>query len=297
MQRTYFVIFLAFLGVLFTGQQSVAQTAKPTPSSALLYKIEGKNLEKPSYLFGTIHLICEKDMFNAGTMKTYLDQTNQLLLEIDLDDPAVMKKVAEGSMLTGGKTVKDLLKPEQYAKVDAVFKSYLGMSIDLLGSYKPIISSTMFFLSPKILGCSPKGYDTELVAAVASRKLPVVGLETADEQLALLDSQPLNEQLKWLTDIADNAQKSIDEFQKLNNLYRAQDSDSLYTLSAIGMKESALSKAKMLDERNIRWIPAIEKAISGTPTFIAVGAGHLGGKNGVVSLLRAKGYTLTPIKF
>jgi uncharacterized protein len=298
MKKYYRLFFLLLATLLLAEQATNAQTAKAVSTSALLYRIEGKGLKKPSYLFGTIHLICEKDMFSPATMKTYLDQTGQLMLEMDMDDPAAVKKVMDGSLLKNGQTVKDLIKPEDYAKLDAVYKSYLGISFDLLGSYKPIVSSTMLYISPKIMGCqAPKGYETELAAAVAPRKLPVLGLETAEEQIAVLDSQPLNDQLKWLTDIANNPQKPIDEFQQLSRVYLAQDSDALYDLAASGMKESGLSQAKMLDERNIRWIPAIEKTIGVTPTFIAVGAAHLGGTNGVVSLLRAKGYTLTPIRF
>ena len=185
-----FIFSLLALGLI--GQDichaQAVSSAKVSPASALLYKIEGKGLKKPSFVFGTVHLICEKDMFNAATMKTYLDQTNQLLLEMNLGDPAVLKKVTEGSLLRDGQTVKQLLKPADYAKLDAVFKSYLGMSFDFLSSYKPIVSSSLFLVSPRILGCqTPKGYDTELSAAVASRKLPVVGLETAEEQIAVLD--------------------------------------------------------------------------------------------------------------
>ena len=298
MKKTCSILFAVLTAVILNVQLTTAQTAKPAASSALLYEIEGKGLKKPSYLFGTIHLICEKDMFKSETMKTYLDQTSQLLVEMDLDDPAVMKRVTDGTLLKDGKTVKDLMKPEEYAKLDAVFKSYLGMSFDLVASYKPIVSSSIFLISPKIIGCQvPKGYDAELAAAFGLRKLPVIGLETADEQIAVLDSQPLNDQLKWLTDIANNPQKPIDEFQKIDKLYFAQDSDALYHFTANGMRESGLSQAKMLDERNIKWIPTIEKTIAVTPTFIAVGAGHLGGENGVVNLLRGKGYTLTPIRF
>ena len=63
------------------------------------------------------------------------------------------------------------------------------------------------------------------------------------------------------------------------------------------MKEQDYSQEKMLDGRNARWIPVIEKAVRSMPTFIAVGGGHLGGKRGVVALLRAKGFKLKPIRF
>jgi uncharacterized protein YbaP (TraB family) len=62
------------------------------------------------------------------------------------------------------------------------------------------------------------------------------------------------------------------------------------------MKAEGYPLEKFIDQRNKNWIPVIEKTIAVTPSFIAVGGGHLGGANGVVNLLRAKGYKLTPIK-
>ena len=54
--------------------------------------------------------------------------------------------------------------------------------------------------------------------------------------------------------------------------------------------------ARLLDDRNIAWIPKLETAFKEKPTFVAVGAGHLGGTNGVIKLLRAKGYQVSPVK-
>ena len=62
------------------------------------------------------------------------------------------------------------------------------------------------------------------------------------------------------------------------------------------MKDDQDFQEKLLNERNAKWIPVIEKNIALTPSFIAVGGGHLGGEKGVINLLRKKGYKLTPIK-
>jgi uncharacterized protein YbaP (TraB family) len=160
-----------------------------------------------------------------------------------------------------------------------------------------LISSTVLLTSPKVLGCQPpQVYDNFLAQEAASRKVPVITLESADEQIAVIDSQSIDEQIKTLKELGSNPLKSIGLFQKLYKVYLSQDSDALYTLAVSEMKEPAFSQAKFLDDRNAKWIPTIEKSISVTPTFIGVGAAHLGGKNGVVSLLRAKGYTLTPIR-
>ncbi|HMT08743.1 MAG TPA: TraB/GumN family protein [Pyrinomonadaceae bacterium] len=302
MRKVYLALFLVIIGngfgsVTGFGQTNSKSEIKSEPKSALLYRIEGNGLTKPSYLFGTIHLICEKDMFEAATMKSFIDQTEQLMLELNMSDQDVMTKVMAGSVLKDGKTAKALMKPEDYSKLDAAFKAYLGISFDVVAAYKPIVSSSMFLISPKIIGCqAPTGYETKLTAIATAKKLPIISLETADEQIAVLDSQSVNEQIKWLTDIANDPKKPIDEFQKLGKLYFSQDSDALFEFSSAGMKASGLSQVMMLDDRNIKWLPAIETTIKAKPTFIAVGAAHLGGANGVVSLMRAKGYKLTPIR-
>lgn len=147
------VICLVIASLLLISHDTHAQTTKAIHTPALLYKIEGKGLKRPSYLFGTVHLICGKDLFNPEAMKSYLDQTGQLMLELNMDDPAVMKKVAEGSVIKDGKTVKDLWKPEEYAKLDEVYRSYLGISFDALASFKPLLASAALLMSPKVIGC------------------------------------------------------------------------------------------------------------------------------------------------
>ncbi len=124
----------------------------------------------------------------------------------------------------------------------------------------------------------------------------LIGLESMDAQMAVVDSVPLEQQIKELKEAAADPEKSIAEFKALTQTYLSQNSDGLYALLVSEMKKTGYSAVKMLDNRNISWIPVIEKHIAVTPSFIAVGGGHLGGKNGVVNLLRAKGYTLTPIK-
>ena len=282
-----------------SGGAAVAQAAgKAEPASALLYEITGPGLKKPSYLFGTIHLICEKDMFPSERMMGYLGKTEQLMLEMDLGDPGTMQKVLAASMMADGKTVKDHVTPEEYARIDSLFKEYLGIPFEALSKLKPLMSSTYIFTSPKILGCQPPVmYENYLRQAASQRKLAVIGLETVEEQIAAIDANSLESQLSDLKKTAKDPQARIGEFRKMLELYLSQDSDGLYRYTEKQFEGSGLAAEKLLDARNQRWIPKIEASITGKPTFIAVGAAHLGGKKGVVSLLRAKGYKLDPIRF
>ncbi len=237
-------------------------------------------------------------MFSSERMMGYLDKTEQLMLEMDIGDPATMQKVLAASMISDGKTVKDHVTPEEYARIDSLFKEYTGMPFAAMDKFKPMMSSTFILTSPKVLGCQPPVmYENYLRAAAAKRKLGVLGLETPEEQIAVMDSNSLETQISDLKKTAQDPQARIGEFRKLVELYLSQDSDQLYKYTESQFKGSGLLADKMLDGRNVRWIPVIEKHIVAKPTFIAVGAGHLGGKKGVVSLLRAKGYKLKPVRF
>lgn len=290
-----FAIFVTLSFIVSNVQAQAAKTAPPT--SGILYEISGKNLKKPSYLFGTIHMICEKDMFPAEKLNGYLDQTEQVMLEIDMDDQTEMQKAIRGVMLTDGKTMKDYLTPKEYAKIDELFKNYVGISFDNLQKFKPLASATFLLSSPKILGCQPPVvYDNFLAQTATAKKMPVIGLEKVETQIAVIDSQPLQRQIKALNEMAANPEKSAGEFKALYQTYLTQNSDDIYNLVVKQMKGDDFPLEKFIDERNKNWIPLIEKTIVVTPSFIAFGGGHLGGENGVVKLLRAKGYKLTPIK-
>ncbi len=297
MKKNLTLFSLLVIAFLLTAFDVEAQTKKVQTDSALLYRITGKHLKKPSYIFGTIHLICPKDMFPAETLKGYINQTAQIILEIDLDDPSELQKAAKGAVLADGKTVKDFLKPDEYKKVDEMFKNYLGVSYDRFQTFKPNLATTILLRSPKVISCSaPVAYDSFLAETATVNKMPIIGLETVDAEFAALDSQPFEKQIEGLNKIAADPEKFLGEFRNLYRIYLTQNSDDLFNLTAKqGDSDTALLE-KLLVERNAAWIPVIEKNIKVTPSFIGVGSAHLGGKKGVLNLLRSKGYKLTPIK-
>lgn len=288
-------IYLAILLVsTCLSLNSAAQTAS---DSALLYRITGPKLKKPSYLFGTIHLVCEKDFRFREKLVTYLAHADRIVLEVNLDDPLVLQKVAKISLMANGKSLKDYLTAEEFARLDNLYKAHLGISFELLQEMKPMMASTALLMSPKITGClQPQMLERALVDLAKERRMSIVGLESAEEQLAVIDSVPISDQIKWLKDLSANPERTIGQFQSLYKVYLAQNSDALYQSVTQQLAEHGNSQETMLDRRNANWIPLIEENIALAPTFIAVGAGHLGGKKGVLQLLRAKGYTLTPIR-
>ena len=282
--------------IIAPAQAKKSQSGKIVETPGLLYEITGKGLKKPSFLFGTIHIVCPDDMLPMAKLGGYLDLTDRLLMELDLDNAAEMTAMGQGMQMSGGKTLKDFLTAEEFAKVDEMFKNYMGFSAENVKQIKPFISSVMISTSPKALGCAPDSYELALLKAAAEKNKPVEGLETVASQFAVFEKTPLEKQAKALYEMALNPQKSVDQFKKLLAVYKTQDSENLYVVVNEQMKSEKDLQGVLLENRNKDWIPKIEKAIGEKSSFIAVGGGHLGGKNGVVKLLRAKGYKVEAIK-
>ena len=295
--KKFILTALSVFAFLFLITQNTLARIVKDETPGLLYEITGKDLKKPSYLFGTIHVICPADMLSMEKISPYLDQTEQLIMELDMDNAEEMQSMSKGLMMAGGKTLKDFLTAEEYAKIDQMFKENMGVSVENLKQVKPIFLSIMITTSPKVLGCTPPGsYEMSLLTAAVAKKKAIEGLETVSSQFAVMDKQPLEKQAKDLYKMALDPQKSFGDFKKLIETYKAQNSDQLYDLIVLQMSEDEEFQANILDERNKNWIPKIEKAIKEKPSFIAVGGGHLGGKNGVINLLKSQGYKIRPIK-
>ena len=289
---------LLLISFTLTAIPSFAQKAAPIgDNSGLLFEISGKHLKKPSYIFGTFHILCPTDMMPMEKFSPYIEKVDQIIMEIDMDDPAEMSAMGKGAAITDGRTIKDVLSAEQYAKVDAMFRNTVGVSVDAVKMLKPAILSVLVVTSPKMLGCSPpSSYELSLVKLAGERKKPIIGLETVEFQSKALETTPLEKQARSLVKMADDPQKAEDELKKLISVYKEQDVEKLHALAVEQDKEDVNFEKSLLDDRNAAWIPKIEANIKVTPSFIAVGGGHLGGKKGVISLLRARGYKVRPIK-
>jgi uncharacterized protein YbaP (TraB family) len=166
-----------------------------------------------------------------------------------------------------------------------------------LKTLRPFMLQAAVMTSPKILGCSqPNSYELTFMKHAADNKMPVEGLETAASEFEALDSQPLEKQGAALYKLALEPEKFFADTKKLYETYKLQNSDALYKIAESQMVDDREFQTRLLDERNRQWIPQIERLAAENPVFIAVGGAHLGGKNGVINLLRARGYTLKAIK-
>jgi uncharacterized protein len=288
------IIFLVlFVLGYFVGKQ-IAK-AQSAPTNTLLYEISGKGLKQPSYLYGTFHVLCANDLLLTETIKSKLNASEQLVLELDMDDPNFMTQMQANMMLDNGKTLKNYLSESEYASVNQFFKDSLKMPLEQMISIKPFMLSAMFY--PKYLGCTPASWEMTLVQLVQEKKMEVLGLETVEEQIKVLNALSYEEQAKVLLEGVKEYQKSKSIILNMLALYKTQNIEEMYKISKeyFDGEMKGLEKT-MLADRNHNWIPKMSKLSTEKSTFYAVGAGHLGGETGVIALLQKEGYTVKPIE-
>ncbi len=261
---------------------------------SLLWKISGNGLEKPSYLFGTMHVVCEIN-FDDDIIKA-LDETSQMYLEIDMDDPKLQATMMKGMMMKDGVTLSSLITEEDAIIVNDFLKTNIGTSLKFVDKFKPFMISSMFI--PKLLDCPMKSIEMELVKMSKEQQEEIFGLESVEDQILVFDKIPYKIQAEELVKTAkDNMTSDKAEIKKMLAIYEDEDIEGM--LEIMNESENIISSEfddLLLNDRNSNWIPIIEKVSKDKPTFYAVGAGHLGGEKGVIKLLRKKGYNVEAVK-
>lgn len=272
----------------------------PKLENALLWKIEGKELTEPSYLFGTVHIIPkDKFFYPEGTLSAF-DQSKKVFLEFDMSgmqDMSTMMTLLPKLYMKDNMTVKDLVSKEDYAMLSEKFAE-VGLPMPFLDRIKPIFLSMMAGngLDPKKMQSGEMiSYEMEFAEMAEKSSKEMGGLETMDYQIAIFDSIPYKDQAKMLVEAFKGGSESEKMMENLYSLYIAQDIETM--ASSIVDEEPLLEDHSylFLEGRNKNWIPVIAKEAKAQPSFFAVGAGHLGGKTGVINLLKKEGYTVTPI--
>jgi len=259
----------------------------------LLWEISGNGLGKPSYLYGTVHMICEKDFFMKDPLKEKFSGADKLYLEVDMDDPALNMKMLQHAMLQN-KKLSDFFSPEDYARLNDFFRDSIKMPLTMLSTMKPFTLFSLMLM--KALPCDKqKSYELTFVEMAKEQSKEVLGLETIEDQMKVFDDMPDSVQAQMVMRYVDEFSSQRDEFNKLVENYKNQDLDALYQ-GILASPDMAGAQDVLLFNRNRRWIPVISEAIKKEPVFIAVGAGHLPGEQGVIRLLQKEGYTVVPVK-
>ena len=286
--------------------------AQDTLDRALLWRIDATDPATPSsYLFGTIHLIPAADFVLSDSLMSVLNRSERVTFEIDpaeMTDPAMAFKLIPKAMMRGDTTLRDVLTAEEFDRAEAHF-SELGLPMMFLQRVKPMFLSMLVGMDDMdlsgMLGGDPstadeqsdiKSYELELDGIARQADKEIGGLETTDFQLSLFDSIPYRAQgdmLMAAIDAPEDGESS--QLDEITSVYTTGDIDGMYLMS-VGEEGGVGGFEKtLIVNRNLNWIAPMETQIAAGATLFAVGAGHLGGPQGIIRLLREAGYILTPL--
>lgn len=292
----------------------LALVSSASAPAQLLYRISGKSLAKPSYVFGTFHLAGTQFVERMPGVRQALDSTSQVYGELRFDDmmqPDSVALMQKSMLLPEGKTLKTVLTDGQYRKLDAMLADLMGVGLS-----NPVVEQQMGRLSPAALMTQLQilqymkahmgEFDpTSLVDQYFQKQAkgngePVGGLETLSFQMNLLYGAPLDRQVRQLGCLLDNPAYYAQLTERMAKAYYAQDIDALYDImnEKLGTACDATPEemAQLLDSRNADWAARMPALMQAAPTLFVVGAGHLPGSRGVLSLLRKAGYTVEAVK-
>ncbi|PKP20262.1 MAG: hypothetical protein CVU05_09490 [Bacteroidetes bacterium HGW-Bacteroidetes-21] len=274
----------AFILFLFAGQL-IGQN--------LLWKISGKGIQEPSYLYGTIHITDKRVFSFDSTVTKAFHSCDALALEMVMDQ--IKKEDVEANMLMKTGTLKDLYTPEEWEFTDKAFKEKTGSSLMLFMKMKP------FFVYSQLLqsGMSkdmPEALDMYLLKEYRAKNKPVLGIEVLADQLGAIDQIELKEQAKMLYNALKDTTTNTDQFDGLIDVYLNQDIDKMLEMMNDTTLPEKFNQAFLVG-RNVKMAENIAKYSKKQKVFNAIGAAHLPGEKGVIALLRKKGYTVEPVPF
>lgn len=288
--------FMAFglFAIFFVGVFNLNAQKAP-----LLWKVTSPETKTTSYIFGTYHLVGSDYLKDHELVRKAYDDAYTVVVETVLDSSAIMVVAMKGMMLDH--SLKDLVDSADYALLKTELEAVLGMPIEQLSNFKPIMISTMYSLA-KAQEATPESFSyggspIDLYFADEGKKKgkEIIPLETALEQAEILfEGQTVEEQAVALVENV-KAEVEDDLSSEVLEAYMAEDLDRLWKLNE-DWDDSMGEMTVLLDERNKKWIPKLKPVLDSGNAFIAVGALHLPGKVGVLELLKKEGYEVEPVK-
>src|SRR5437868_284684 len=263
--------------------------------NTLLWEVSGKGMKGQSYLFGTFHLLCKKDIHFSKQLQDAVKRSDEVYLELDMDDPKTLFGGMALMNMKNGKQLSDFYKPEEYKRILSSFQDTLQISLAMFTGMKPSLIETLLY--PKLMPCKTiTGVDEEVIRLAKEDKKKINGLETIEFQASVFDSIPYEEQAKELLKTIDSIDAYKQNFDSLMDVYKSQQISEIeksFNKSEFGMEDN---QDLLLNNRNSNWVKQLKQIMKEKRVFVAVGAGHLVGPKGLIALLRKEGYTVRPLE-
>ncbi len=270
-------------GAAFAGDQN-----------ALLWRVEGRGAA-PSYLYGTIHIDDPRVLALPAPVTGAFEVASTVVLELELDVSAALA-VAQAMLFQGESGLSALVGPELY-RLSVAALAERGIPEVAVERMKPWAIVMTLTVPPPRTG---QPLDAMLYQQAVAKGKRTVGLETPQEQVAVFEGLTAAEQKALLRDTLAEYKSYPALFEKLTEAYLARDLDRLVEIGNETMGQSGEAymerfMSEMIDARNLRMAQRLEPILKQGDAFIGVGALHLPGPKGLVTLLKEQGYRLTPL--
>ena len=278
--------------------------------NSIFWEVTRGKKSKPSYIIGTHHLHNADFAKKSEAIQKALKRADLVVGEIILDTNLLKMAMKMMSMMyMKDKKIKDLVSSEDYQAIDKCLQEYAKMGIAMLNNMKPVMLTQMIMMGKYTKSLSEEdqksfakvqaadnSIDMYFQKQAIKQKKKIQELETADFQAKILYDIPIDKQIEALLNtVYDRAGNTKDDLVMLNKFYQEQNISKLTEITQKNATEEELKP--LLHDRNNAWIPQLDTMFkSGQSVFVAVGAGHLLGTTGILTQLKAKGYTIKPIK-
>jgi len=293
---------LLLLLIIATG--SLYAQTETGKSGSVLWKISGKDLSKPSYLLGTLHLKPGEYFDSIPGATVALQSCEQVAGEVVMADMTGMQmQMQQAMMMTPDTTYKMLYSDDDYRLVNDKLSSLLPNSgLDNFGKLKPAaiqLTVIAFAYMKYFPGINPMNtLDIYIQSEAAKEQKPVLGLETVDDQIhVLFGTASLQSQAYDLLCNLKNMDKMMALIPEQIEYYNQGNLNKLYQqFKDDGICPSNPSETAVINkDRNTAWMKKLPDMMKEKSTFIAVGALHLAGEDGLLNLLEQAGYTVSSV--
>lgn len=283
-------ILLPFM-LMISANAVCAEAPKP-----LLWKVSDAN--NSLYLLGSFHMLKTSDYPLAKSTDLAFDDAEQLYFELspeEMNNPALGQKMAQAAMRTDGKTLQQSLSAETWKKFEAsAAKNNLPAAN--FQSFEPwFVALILSVTEMQKVGLNPAlGLDKHFMERAAKAGKPANGLETGDSQIAIFDGMSMKQQEQFLQDALDESADMKKKIDELHSTWRNADDKALFSIMAKEMNQKYPELYQTINlDRNKAWLPKLEAMLKDNDkddVMVVVGSLHLIGDDGVIKMLKTKGY-------
>jgi len=282
--------------LLFSLLYFLFSNSSSAQGNSLLWRISGNNLPQDSYIYGTMHSSDPRVFHFADSVLPAFEMCDAFAMEVVIDE-SVQSTLLQGIFMNGETTLKSLLTDNQYDSVQWFAMKNAGLSISYFERMKPLYVAMMLEMmsgEDSIIANADPFLDQYFENSAKDQQKKIIGLETAQEQMSIFDVMTYKDQAQLLMKSVREYSTDTTEFEEMINDYLGNDLNQMMKFENDLSIPDSLYDA-LITQRNIKMAHRIDSLVHLHSTFVAVGAGHLGGDGGLVSLLRAKGYTVIPV--